>query len=233
VTTHASPPTTIDAIVSRIAAAHQHFAAAIAPLAEAQLEAPALDGGWSVKDVLAHIAFWDQRLLHALAPADGPTAFRLAPPVIADIPFDEQWLTTVNTRIFDLNRARSLPEIQAELAATQTNLLAAVGALTPHELFDPDGLSALLGEPFAPMVLGAYEHYEEHAETLAQAYDLPPNLSQPAGRALAHAGYWRLGQFTTVTPADLLKLHGLGPKTIRQLREALAARGLAFKGEQP
>lgn len=57
---------------------------------------------------------------------------------------------------------------------------------------------------------------------------LPDGLSQPAQRALAAAGYTRLDQFTAVTEAELLRLHGLGPKTIRQLREALAEHGLTF-----
>jgi hypothetical protein len=34
-----------------------------------------------------------------------------------------------------------------------------------------------------------------------------------------------------VTEAELLQLHGVGPKTIRTLRPALAARGLAFASE--
>jgi hypothetical protein len=58
--------------------------------------------------------------------------------------------------------------------------------------------------------------------------DFPPGLSNPARRALASAGYTRLEQLAQVTEAGLLKLHGIGPKSIRQLREALAARGLAF-----
>jgi hypothetical protein len=58
--------------------------------------------------------------------------------------------------------------------------------------------------------------------------DFPPGMSQPALQALGAAGFTRLDQFTTVTEADLLKLHGLGPKTIRQLRAALHARGLDF-----
>ena len=61
--------------------------------------------------------------------------------------------------------------------------------------------------------------------------DLPPKLSQPAWRALTGAGYWRLEQLTGVSAAELMKLHGMGPKALGQLREALAARGMALAGE--
>jgi len=55
-----------------------------------------------------------------------------------------------------------------------------------------------------------------------------PKISRPAAQAFALAGYTRLEQFTQVTEADILKLHGVGPKGIRILREALQARGLSF-----
>jgi hypothetical protein len=55
-----------------------------------------------------------------------------------------------------------------------------------------------------------------------------PRTSQPALSALLAAGYTRLDQLTAVTEADLRKLHGMGPKAIRILREALAAQGKSF-----
>lgn len=58
--------------------------------------------------------------------------------------------------------------------------------------------------------------------------DLPGELSQPAWRALTGAGYWRLEQLTTMSEAEIKKLHGMGPKGIDQLRRALNAKGLAF-----
>jgi hypothetical protein len=61
--------------------------------------------------------------------------------------------------------------------------------------------------------------------------DFPHGIGAPAGRALAGAGYSRLDQLTTVTERELLKLHGMGPKAIDQLRRALAARGLSFAAE--
>jgi hypothetical protein len=61
-------------------------------------------------------------------------------------------------------------------------------------------------------------------------YDFPKGLAQPALRALLAAGYNRLDQLTTVREADLLKLHGMGPKAVDLLRGALHARGQRFAG---
>jgi DNA repair protein RadC len=53
-------------------------------------------------------------------------------------------------------------------------------------------------------------------------------LAKPAQRALAQAGFFRLEQLAKVSEAELLKLHGMGPKTMGQLRAALAEKGLNF-----
>ncbi len=56
-------------------------------------------------------------------------------------------------------------------------------------------------------------------------------LAAPAIRALMGAGYTHLEQLTGIRVSDLKGLHGFGPKSVRQLREALAERGLSFAGE--
>jgi hypothetical protein len=58
--------------------------------------------------------------------------------------------------------------------------------------------------------------------------DFPHGIGGPATDALRLAGYTRLKQLAKVSEADLLKLHGVGPKAISVLRAALAERGLAF-----
>lgn len=58
---------------------------------------------------------------------------------------------------------------------------------------------------------------------------LPKGLGKPAERALAAAGYRQLEQFTQISERDLLKLHGVGPKAVAILRQALTEQGLAFK----
>lgn len=59
-----------------------------------------------------------------------------------------------------------------------------------------------------------------------------PKISAPARRALTAAGYHTLEALAQVSEAELAKLHGMGPKALGILREALAAKGLAFAGEQ-
>lgn len=62
--------------------------------------------------------------------------------------------------------------------------------------------------------------------------DLPTELAQPARRALAGAGYWRLDQLTEVSETEIMQLHGIGPKALDQLRRALSANGLSFAHEK-
>jgi hypothetical protein len=63
--------------------------------------------------------------------------------------------------------------------------------------------------------------------------DLPVGLSQPALRALTAAGCLRLEQVAALSESEVSRLHGIGPKAIRLLHAALAAKGLSFAGTPP
>jgi DNA-directed RNA polymerase alpha subunit len=60
-----------------------------------------------------------------------------------------------------------------------------------------------------------------------QQSDLP-KLASPAQRALAGAGIKRLEQLTRLSENELKQLHGIGPNALKQLRQALSAKGLSF-----
>lgn len=59
-----------------------------------------------------------------------------------------------------------------------------------------------------------------------------PRIGKPAERALSLAGVESLADLTAWTERDLSALHGVGPKAVRILSEALAARGLQFKAPE-
>ena len=56
-----------------------------------------------------------------------------------------------------------------------------------------------------------------------------PNIGAPATRALEIEGYTKLKQLTKVSEVELGQLHGVGPKAVRILHEALKAKGWSFK----
>ena len=60
---------------------------------------------------------------------------------------------------------------------------------------------------------------------------LPRGIGRPATNALALIGVTTLQQVAEHTERELLVLHGVGPKAIRVLREALAADGRSFAGD--
>ncbi|MDA0632975.1 hypothetical protein OUY22_06050 [Nonomuraea sp. MCN248] len=62
------------------------------------------------------------------------------------------------------------------------------------------------------------------AESADRAGDLPKAIGRPATRALAGAGITTLDQVARLSDAELGALHGVGPKAVRILREALDAR---------
>jgi hypothetical protein len=53
----------------------------------------------------------------------------------------------------------------------------------------------------------------------------PSNIGAPATRALVAAGYTELRQLAGVPAGELKKLHGVGPRALRLLQEALEAQG--------
>ncbi len=58
--------------------------------------------------------------------------------------------------------------------------------------------------------------------------EFPHGIGKTARRVLELNGYTRYHQLAGVSAKELLKIHGMGPKAIRILREELAARGLSF-----
>lgn len=56
-----------------------------------------------------------------------------------------------------------------------------------------------------------------------------PSIGAPATRALASIGITRLDQVVDRSRAELLSLHAFGPRALRILEEALAARGQSMR----
>lgn len=72
----------------------------------------------------------------------------------------------MNARVHAYNQPRDLETILAEFNTAREQLVRRVAPFSLDDLYNPDGISAQIGQPLAPLVLGIYEHYEEHADEL-------------------------------------------------------------------
>lgn len=59
--------------------------------------------------------------------------------------------------------------------------------------------------------------------------DLPDEIGKTAARESSAHGVTSLAQVAAHSKEELLAIHGVGPKAIRILGEALAAKGWAFQ----
>ncbi len=157
-------PETKAALLARIAGEHKQLEQTLDRIPTAQLVEPRLQSGWSVKDVLAHITWWERRMVQLVQGAlQGQSTSPLTLP-------GEQQPTTVdqiNLQIFNDNRERPVEEIIAERQSSYGQVIALVEALPEATLADPTDLEVVLGRPLIPLIAGdTYEHYREHNDTI-------------------------------------------------------------------
>jgi hypothetical protein len=81
------------------------------------------------------------------------------------------------------------------------------------------------GPPIRPIRMDTSRHARSSASSAAQ---LPARIGAPARRALESVGITSLHQLTDLTEQQVWLLHGMGPKALDVLRDALTANGLSF-----
>ena len=71
-----------------------------------------------------------------------------------------------------------------------------------------------------------------HRSSAPDASDLPAGIGRPARRALAAAGVSSLHDVSRLREVELLRMHGVGPRALSLLEEALAREGLSLRSER-
>jgi hypothetical protein len=131
--------------------------ALVAEAGDARLTASGVTGEWSIKDMLAHMTAWEERVV---AWAEGIHQGRKpAPP-----PWSTDWNDDqVNALIYERDRGRSLPDVLEGWRRTHRKVVDAVRTMSEEELFH-EKIEWLGDVPFAEALAGnSYEHQQEHA----------------------------------------------------------------------
>jgi uncharacterized damage-inducible protein DinB len=135
-----------DELLEREARAYSTFEEAVAATPPGRREEQVLSDGWSVKDVLWHVAFWWR---------DGEESFGK---IRAGTWVDEEWpdelTNSTNARVLEESRSMSLADVEAGLEAARTGLLEAFATVAGDKEAD---------ELFASETI---DHYEEHLPAL-------------------------------------------------------------------
>ncbi len=140
-------------LLSSIRAGRAQFESTLASFGDGQLLAPNLHGGWSIKDLIAHIGFWEQltaRRFGALLRGVNP-------------PDDALTLDELNAQVYAQNQHKPLAEVRLEEQAAYDQLLLLVENSTDDDLFNPQRFAWTEGKPFAEEIENnTYGHYAEH-----------------------------------------------------------------------
>lgn len=105
----------------------------LATIPDARKTEPGLAGGWSVKDLIAHISTFERWTIEWLEPA-----LEGKPPVWSDPDYDGTLeLDEQNRRIYERNRGRPLNEVQREASEVHERMLAAIERI-PEDIVAAD-----------------------------------------------------------------------------------------------
>jgi len=129
-------------------------------LGDEVMEARPEDGGWSVKDYVAHNIWYEREVLRLL------TTRNLSYP-----PSDELWATRNDERnnvLYGMFYGMSLSEVLAEEKQTYRELLVEVRKLTDADLNDPRRFQDMPMDwiPWKVLAENSYEHYANHLDDI-------------------------------------------------------------------
>jgi hypothetical protein len=162
-------------LLNRIYVSRTRLEAALNKLNDQQMLQPGLPGGWTVKDMLAHIGWWEQRVVNIYQWMIG----RGEIPWSAD---ENDNVDEVNIRVYEQYQNVSLEEVRAFERQAFHDLLAIVETAPEEDIFETGRFDYLEDKTFHDLVVwNSYDHYDEHLETMQPLLSEPKTVSGQEG----------------------------------------------------
>jgi len=148
-----------DVFLKRVRNAHADWAHALARTPAEGLSQPGFCGGWSAKDVIAHMTWYEREMVDMLQRKQfgGSDLWQLA--------LDER-----NATIHAELAGTELIQAVAEAEAVHDQLIAGLMSLSEDDLNDPTAFPGMPLEwkPWQVLASNTYEHYEDHVAQTRQ-----------------------------------------------------------------
>ncbi len=162
-----SAPRNLGELLERVEKAWTTLDRTVKTLSDEQLEQS--DGGtWKIKDHIAHVAAWEQRIVGVLNGRPSHEAIGIDPSV-----WNEEGTDSVNEAIYQAHKDRPTAQVLEEFRTTHQSLVDTLHGLDDKALqrsynsFGVDDLGERSNAPILrEIVSDTYEHYLEHEEMI-------------------------------------------------------------------
>jgi len=150
-------------LLEKIKTGNDQFVHLLSTLSADQIIQSGVVGNWSVKDIVAHIAVHEQRMLEWMDEkirGGNPAAFQ--PYAMPDVE-----LAMVNEGIYQANRGRVWLDVLQDLENVQTRTLSFINTAQKEDLMTTQRFQLLEGEPlWMAVAANTYDHREEHGRDI-------------------------------------------------------------------
>lgn len=152
-------------LLEDLRSARQEWDALLAPMTEADMLTPGVVGDWTLKDLTAHLMFWESRPVKWLEAARNGTTPEPSP-IPKNLSEDE-----VNAWIFAHYRDGDLKQVLNDGSAIHQAVVKNVAEMSAAEVVEQK-LEWLGGNALADAIPGnTYEHYRDHSATVREWWE--------------------------------------------------------------
>jgi hypothetical protein len=141
-------------LLGKLDTAWQAFRASYAGLPDAAMLEPGVTGAWSVRDIIAHVTWWEEEALKHL-----PVILAGGRPPRYSVTYGG--IDSFNAQMAELKRHLSLPEVLREQDDTHRRLIAYIQGAPEDQIARETRFRRRLR-------LDTYGHYPEHAEAIRE-----------------------------------------------------------------
>jgi hypothetical protein len=149
-------------LLEEIQSEHQRLQKTLAMINEEMMFIPGVIDEWTVKDILAHITVWEQRMVRWLGEAVSGDVPQMLPDGMTWDDLDE-W----NEQTYQKHRHRPVEDVLADYELSYPQALDAAKEVPEQVLMDADRFDWREGDPLWVMVAAnTFWHYTEHEESI-------------------------------------------------------------------
>jgi len=151
-------------LIQQVNQAYAEMSTILDALLEDQMLEQGVIEGYSIKDLLAHLAAWERLCVNWIRTSlQGEQPVRWAPGFEIQAEDPDESLNRLNERIHKDNLDTTLRETLADFRTAHEKCLGAIQLLSDEELNDPQLFDWLNGHPVWQIIAAnSYEHYREH-----------------------------------------------------------------------